>query len=133
MTGAHDPAGRKWIPEGRRGRDAGDQGRRGLVRSRRSRYIACSFLLLWRKAKGPQGGQGGPGSRAAGRSVGKAGDGLGRITLNSIYLTAEKAAHLGFAMLLMVVVARVLGEGGLGNYAYVIALTSLFLPILDLG
>ena len=58
---------------------------------------------------------------------------MGRITLNSIYLTAEKGAHLAFAMLLMVGVARVLGEGGLGNYAYVIALTSLFLPILDLG
>ncbi len=55
------------------------------------------------------------------------------MSVNSIYLTVEKAAHLTGAMLLMVGVARLLGDVALDDYAYVISLTALFVPILDVG
>ena len=58
---------------------------------------------------------------------------MGGIAVNSIYLTVEKAAHNLFGLFLAVGVARMLGEGGLGNYTYAIALTAFFVPVLDVG
>ena len=58
---------------------------------------------------------------------------LGRVSVNSVYLTGEKGAHLLGAMLLMVGVARLLGKGGLADYGFVIALTAVFVPVLDMG
>ena len=58
---------------------------------------------------------------------------MGQLSLHSIALTAEKGAHLTGAMLLMVGVARLLGTEGLDDYAYVISLTALFVPVLDIG
>jgi len=55
------------------------------------------------------------------------------MTRNSIYLTLEKASHIGFGMVLVVAVARILGPEGLGGYAFVIGLSSLFVPLMDLG
>ncbi|GEM_PF-1546585 len=56
-----------------------------------------------------------------------------RLTKQVFFLTVEKASHLGGAMLLLIAVARLLGEAALGAYAYVIAITAIFVPILDLG
>ena len=56
-----------------------------------------------------------------------------QITRNSLYLTLEKGAHLLGAMILMVLVARMLGEGALSGYAYAMGLTAFFVPILDAG
>ncbi|MDP6776430.1 MAG: hypothetical protein QGI83_06680 [Candidatus Latescibacteria bacterium] len=53
--------------------------------------------------------------------------------MNSAYLTGEKGAHLLGAMLLMVGVARLMGKGGFADYGFVIALTALFVPVLDFG
>ncbi|MBT4139949.1 MAG: oligosaccharide flippase family protein [Candidatus Latescibacteria bacterium] len=36
-------------------------------------------------------------------------------------------------MLLLIAVARLLGEAALGTYAYIIAITAIFVPILDVG
>lgn len=58
---------------------------------------------------------------------------MGRVAVNSIYLTVEKGAHNLFGLLLVVGVARLLGEEGLGDYAYVMSLTALFVPLLDMG
>ena len=56
-----------------------------------------------------------------------------RLTVNTVYLTLEKGAHLIGAMLLMIGVARLMGDAVLAEYAFVIGLTSLFVPILDAG
>ena len=56
-----------------------------------------------------------------------------RLWQNSAYLTVEKGAHLMGGLLLMVGVARVLGEEVLGQYAFVISWTTLFVPFLDIG
>lgn len=56
-----------------------------------------------------------------------------RLTQQAFFLTLEKASHLGGAMLLLIAVARLMGEAALGTYAYVIAITAIFVPILDLG
>ena len=55
------------------------------------------------------------------------------LTRQAVFLTVEKASHLAGAMLLLIAVARVLGEEALGVYAYVIAITSVFVPVLDVG
>ncbi|MBT3604790.1 MAG: oligosaccharide flippase family protein, partial [Candidatus Latescibacteria bacterium] len=56
-----------------------------------------------------------------------------RLTQQVFFLTLEKASHLGGAMLLLIAVARLLGEAALGTYAYIIAITAIFVPILDVG
>ena len=58
---------------------------------------------------------------------------MARVTVNSVFLTAEKGAHLLGGMLLLVGVARFLGEGGLADYVFVIGLTAFFVPLLDSG
>jgi len=58
---------------------------------------------------------------------------LRRLTVNTCFLTLEKSAHLLGAMLVMVAVARVLGEEVLAAYVFVIGLTAFFVPILDAG
>ncbi len=58
---------------------------------------------------------------------------MARISANSILLTAEKSAHLLGGMLLLVGVARFLGESGLADYVFVIGLTAFFVPFLDAG
>lgn len=58
---------------------------------------------------------------------------MGRLGQQAVFLTIEKACHLAGAMLLLVAVARVLGDDALGEYAYVIASTAIFVPILDVG
>jgi len=58
---------------------------------------------------------------------------MNRLSKQAFLLTVEKASHLGGAMLLLIAVARLLGETALGDYAYVIAITAVFVPILDLG
>ena len=55
------------------------------------------------------------------------------LTRNSLYLSIEKGAHLLGGMVLLVGVARILGEQGLAQYAFVISFTAIFIPILDLG
>ncbi|MCZ6635958.1 MAG: oligosaccharide flippase family protein [bacterium] len=52
---------------------------------------------------------------------------------NAFYLTVEKGAHLLGGLLLMVGVARWMGEQVLGQYAFVISWTALFVPALDMG
>ena len=58
---------------------------------------------------------------------------MSRLSKQVFLLTLEKASHLGGAMLLLVAVARLMGEMALGDYAYVIAITAVFVPVLDLG
>ena len=58
---------------------------------------------------------------------------LTRVSENSVYITVEKGAHLLGGMLLLVGVARLLGESGLADYVFVIGLTAFFVPILDAG
>lgn len=58
---------------------------------------------------------------------------MSRLSKQAFLLTLEKASHLGGAMLLLIAVARLMGEAALGDYAYVIAITAVFVPILDLG
>ncbi len=58
---------------------------------------------------------------------------MSRLRKQAFFLTLEKASHLGGAMLLLIAVARIMGEVVLGDYAYVIAITAVFVPILDLG
>lgn len=55
------------------------------------------------------------------------------MTRNSIFLTLEKAAHMGFGMLVVVAAARLLGPEGFGHYAFVTGLSSLFIPLMDPG
>ncbi len=56
-----------------------------------------------------------------------------RVSGNSVFITVEKSAHLLGGMLLLVGVARLLGESGLADYALVIGLTAFFVPVLDAG
>ncbi|MDE2890345.1 MAG: hypothetical protein OXR72_19255 [Gemmatimonadota bacterium] len=58
---------------------------------------------------------------------------MARVSENSVFITVEKGAHLLGGMLLLVGVARLLGESGLADYAFVIGLTAFFVPILDAG
>ncbi len=58
---------------------------------------------------------------------------MARVSGNSVFITVEKGAHLLGGMLLLVVVARLLGESGLADYVFVIGLTAFFVPILDAG
>ena len=58
---------------------------------------------------------------------------MARVSVNSVYLTGEKGAHLLGAMLLMVGVARLLGKTGLEDYGFAITLTASFVPVLDVG
>jgi O-antigen/teichoic acid export membrane protein len=58
---------------------------------------------------------------------------MGRLTQQVVFLTLEKSSHLGGAMILLIAVARLMGEDGLGAYAYMIAITAVFVPALDLG
>ena len=58
---------------------------------------------------------------------------MARVSENSIFITVEKGAHLLGGMLLLVGVARLLGESGLANYVFVIGLTAFFVPLLDAG
>lgn len=58
---------------------------------------------------------------------------LTRVSQNSVFITVEKGAHLLGGMLLLVGVARILGESGLADYVFVIGLTAFFVPILDAG
>ena len=62
-----------------------------------------------------------------------AGGTLRGLTANTFFLTVEKSAHLLGAMLVMVAVARMLGEEVLASYVFVIGLTAFFVPILDAG
>jgi len=55
------------------------------------------------------------------------------LTRNSLYLVIEKGAHLLGGLVLMVGVARLLGERELARYVFIISATSLYIPILDLG
>ncbi|MDE2999867.1 MAG: oligosaccharide flippase family protein [Gemmatimonadota bacterium] len=58
---------------------------------------------------------------------------MARVSENAVFITVEKGAHLLGGMLLLVGVARLLGESGLADYAFVIGLTAFFVPILDAG
>ncbi|MDA0710943.1 MAG: hypothetical protein O3B73_12110 [bacterium] len=58
---------------------------------------------------------------------------MGRLTRQALFLTIEKASHLAGAMILLIGVARLSGQDTLATYAYVIAITSVFVPLLDLG
>lgn len=58
---------------------------------------------------------------------------MARVSENSVFITVEKGAHLLGGMLLLVGVARLLGESGLADYVFVIGLTAFFVPILDAG
>lgn len=58
---------------------------------------------------------------------------LARVWENSVFITVEKGAHLLGGMLLLVAVARLLGQSGLADYVFVIGLTAFFVPILDAG
>jgi O-antigen/teichoic acid export membrane protein len=58
---------------------------------------------------------------------------LARVSANSVFLTAEKSAHLLGGMLLLVGVARFLEGSGLADYVFVIGLTAFFVPLLDAG
>ena len=58
---------------------------------------------------------------------------MGRMSLNSAYLTVEKSAHLLGGMLLMVGVARLMGASALANYTFAISLTAFFVPIMFSG
>lgn len=58
---------------------------------------------------------------------------MGRLTQQALFLTLEKASHLAGGMLLLIAVARLMGGEALGDYAYVIAVTSIFVPLLDAG
>jgi hypothetical protein len=58
---------------------------------------------------------------------------MGRLTNQAVFLTVEKAAHLGGGLVLLVAVARLLGEEVLGIYAFAIAATAVFVPVLDAG
>ncbi|MBS10055.1 MAG: hypothetical protein CME19_00450 [Gemmatimonadetes bacterium] len=52
---------------------------------------------------------------------------------NVVYLTLEKVVHTLGGLLGMVLVARELGPGALGDYGFAISLTAFFVPVLDLG
>ena len=58
---------------------------------------------------------------------------MARVSENSIFITVEKGAHLLGGMLLLVGVARLLGESGLADYVFVVGLTAFFVPLLDAG
>ena len=58
---------------------------------------------------------------------------MARVWENSVFITVEKGAHLLGGMLLLVGVARLLGQSGLADYVFVIGLTAFFVPILDAG
>ena len=58
---------------------------------------------------------------------------LARVSENAIFITVEKGAHLLGGMLLLVGVARLLGESGLADYVFVVGLTAFFVPLLDAG
>ena len=58
---------------------------------------------------------------------------MARLANQAVFLTIEKVAHLGAGLVLLVVIARVLGKVVLGDYAFVIATTALFVPFLDAG
>ena len=58
---------------------------------------------------------------------------MGKVTWQAVFLTMEKAAHLCGGLVLLVAVARFLGEEVLGIYAFAIAATAIFVPVLDAG